>query len=226
MDRNCDTSDKCRSGDVLILAKPSLLADHDVTSTEQLFVSVGNGRNKVIIGGVYIPPGSPYQKYDAHGDAVESVKLRHPSDRLAIDFKRVDCYGLNDFYFALLAGLWRTDEINVATCKFYDILYNGMEMPKRVFKKSNYPGWFDRGLMRLIAETRKAHARFRLSRSRDGYCKFSVLRAKCKLRSEKLSRAYQLNMKRNIKSSLQSFWGYISSMKSKQGLPHEMHLGE
>ncbi|KAL3282897.1 hypothetical protein HHI36_006055, partial [Cryptolaemus montrouzieri] len=68
MDRHGYTSDKCRGGDVSILMKPSLPAcviDHDVTSPEQPFASLSNGRNKVIIGGVYIPPGYPSQKYDA-----------------------------------------------------------------------------------------------------------------------------------------------------------------
>lgn len=73
-DRNENTSPYSRGGGTLIAVKTKFatkLLSVPINNVEQLFVLVTFGNKRVILGGVYIPPGSCSDIYDNHIRAVE-----------------------------------------------------------------------------------------------------------------------------------------------------------
>lgn len=65
-DRSGETSDKQSGGGVLIAAKkcyPAHCLQTDSFGTESIFVSLTVGREKLLLGGVYLPPGQPSHLY-------------------------------------------------------------------------------------------------------------------------------------------------------------------
>lgn len=74
-DRSADTSPFLRGGGVLIAVHKSLVSSclACTQDIEQVFVSVGNGKNRIILGCVYFPPRSPRDAYISLGENLDKI---------------------------------------------------------------------------------------------------------------------------------------------------------
>ncbi|KAL3277788.1 hypothetical protein HHI36_013130 [Cryptolaemus montrouzieri] len=81
MDKNSNTSFKKKGGGVVVLVRSLLSAElicHLYNDVEHLFVLVSNGTSEFIVGGVYLPPASSTEAFEAHDLAIEELPLLHP----------------------------------------------------------------------------------------------------------------------------------------------------
>ena len=102
-DRSSETSDKTRGGGVLIYVKKSidaLLIPTVGYQVEQLFVLCNVAKQKVIIGGVYIPPNQRNIVYESHCLSVEYIFQKYPNFRFVLfgDYNLPEATWSNDAY--------------------------------------------------------------------------------------------------------------------------------
>lgn len=79
-DRSIHTSNHSRGGGVLIAVKNNFFSrpiDTSVSNVEQLFVILNAAFSRVVIGAVYVPPGSSVDVYEAHCRSVFEVWSAH-----------------------------------------------------------------------------------------------------------------------------------------------------
>lgn len=104
LDRNFSTSEKSRGGGIIIAVNKRYNAHTilcKVDNVEHLFVSVSTSFGKFVLGGVYIPPNSPLEVYQAHCDALDDLNL---------DYKDSDIIIAGDYN---LPGIkWSKDGLN------------------------------------------------------------------------------------------------------------------
>lgn len=106
-DRSLLTSNKSRGGGVLIASCKKLKINffNIHTDVEQLFVSFKYGREKYIIGAVYIPPNSPQEVYNRHCDTIENIIQANPDQKVCI----FGDYNIPNAYWRLVDGVMQLE---------------------------------------------------------------------------------------------------------------------
>ena len=110
--------------------------------------------------------------------------------------------------------------------RFNDILINLINdyVPKIKKKKSKYPIWFSKELIRNIIEKKKNHKFFKIFKTKFYKDLFSDYRINC----IKLSRKDKLNYINRVENSINNknskyFFKYISEINNKSGFPNVLH---
>lgn len=91
-DRNQSTNDdiknnKRRGGGVLIAVAKNIVSRQLNTKNveiEQLFVMINTGKNRILLGNVYIPPKSDISIYTKHFEDIEILQLKYPKVKIII----------------------------------------------------------------------------------------------------------------------------------------------
>ncbi|KAH9628651.1 hypothetical protein HF086_007856 [Spodoptera exigua] len=118
--------------------------------------------------------------------------------------------------------IFNSSDVQSATTKFYDILYNIFDLcvPKKnrlVSNRKRYPVWFSFDIIKDVNRKIKLHKEWKRTNNRNVYKAFSKLRLQLKRRIESAYNAYIAAVEDGIKSNPKKFWNHISSLRNKGG---------
>lgn len=181
---------------------------------------------------------------ERNSDPIIMEDDHHPALTLSIEFKFYKqyveeipnyVYNFKNANFLLLYNLlretnWKVIEnisnVNDAVKIFYNNLYDSFNatVPKKVFKKSNYPCWFNSEIIKMLKL--KEYHRKRMKRCKESGIVFKNLRKEVKKTLNFLYKKYINNVENSILSDPKNFWSFIKNKRSKNSsVLHDMTLG-
>lgn len=114
-------------------------------------------------------------------------------------------------------------DINDNLLCFYDILGTIMNnyIKKKTLRKSRYPVWYSKTLIRLIREKDRLHKKWKNYSNAVDYISFSCLRKRVKLTIDIDYRSYIDDIERRLGSGeCKPFWRYVNGFRKSNTLPN------
>lgn len=118
----------------------------------------------------------------------------------------------------------RTGDIDACIDKFYDILYEiiNVYVPQKRVSKSTFPAWVSVETRKLVYCKKEAHKRYKATMLHHDYDVFTWLRSEVNKRLENDKLQFVRNTEDNIIADSQNFWRYIGSLRSESGVPNSV----
>lgn len=138
------------------------------------------------------------------------------------DFKNANFYEINNVLLNINWDQLLINNIDLDLDCFYKIINYCLEtfVPKILIRNNfKFPIWFSYELKQLTSEKKVAHKKFKESKLREDYLKFSDLRSMCKIRAKNDYTAYIQQVENSLKNDINAFWRYINSKNNWNDLP-------
>jgi hypothetical protein len=117
-------------------------------------------------------------------------------------------------------------DIDSATSTLYDALYFSILnfVPEINYVPSKFPRWFSKDLKSIVFDKKRAHAKYKVSRSPQDYEVFSNLRARYKSESKKCYNSFLTHTETMLNLNPRSFWDFVRKNKCNNGIPNTVHF--
>lgn len=143
------------------------------------------------------------------------------------NFKKADYMQVNSMLSGVdwLSELSLVEDVNFMVNKFYNILRTIIEatVPKSKRQNRNYPHWFSRNLIKIIAEKEKIRARYKKYRNPRDLLEIKLLTGRIE-KYIKQSYGHHINrVECSIRDNPKKFWSFVKETRGGSStIPNEM----
>lgn len=207
--------------------------------TQINFIKNSNGRLLDLcftnIHNAVIIPSEPILPIDKHHPPLECIFELAPQTLSEAfvhitDFKSADYASINAHLSSLNWEFLEKLSIDEAVESFYKVLIEliSQYVPHRCRKTGSkqFPRWFSCDLKRLIYGKKKAHKKFKRTRSINDYLMFSEIRKRVRSETVKSHNLYIENVESSITRDPKFFWSYANSARKKYSTPTLVFLND